>query len=118
MLYQTLTVFETLYFAAILRLPSSMSAAAKEERVDTVIKTLGLGRCRDTIVGGGFRRGVSGGERKRVSIGHELLINPSAIFLGALLTPTSTSRSRSSLFRCKNRVFISCVLLVLCCVQW
>ena len=60
-----------------------MSAAEKEERVHSVIKTLGLGRCKDTIVGGGFRRGVSGGERKRVSIGHELLINPSAIFLGA-----------------------------------
>lgn len=59
-----------------------MSASEKEERVNTVIKTLGLGRCKDTIVGGGFRRGVSGGERKRVSIGHELLINPSAIFLG------------------------------------
>ncbi len=62
-----------------------MSAAEKEERVHSVIKTLGLGRCKDTIVGGGFRRGVSGGERKRVSIGHELLINPSAIFLGMSL---------------------------------
>lgn len=66
----------------MLRLPSDMTTAEKEERVLTVIKTLGLGRCKDTIVGGGFRRGVSGGERKRVSIGHELLINPSAIFLG------------------------------------
>ena len=82
-LYETITVFETLYFAAMLRLPSDMTAAEKEERVETVIKTLGLDRCRNTIVGGGFRRGVSGGERKRVSIGHELLINPSAIFLGA-----------------------------------
>lgn len=31
--------------------------------------------------GGFFRRGVSGGERKRVSVGHELLINPSLILL-------------------------------------
>ena len=85
LLYETLTVFETLYFAAMLRLPTKMTASEKEERVNTVIKTLGLGRCKDTIVGGGFRRGVSGGERKRVSIGHELLINPSAIFLGMFL---------------------------------
>ena len=31
--------------------------------------------------GGFFRRGISGGERKRVSVGHELLINPSVILL-------------------------------------
>ena len=31
--------------------------------------------------GGFFRRGISGGERKRVSVGHELLINPSIILL-------------------------------------
>lgn len=69
-----------------------MSAAEKEERVHSVIKTLGLGRCKDTIVGGGFRRGVSGGERKRVSIGHELLINPSAIFLGMIALHSGITR--------------------------
>lgn len=78
-------MYETLYFAALLRLPSNMNIAEKIERVETVISTLGLSKCRNTIVGGGFRRGVSGGERKRVSIGHELLINPSAIFLGELV---------------------------------
>jgi ABC-type multidrug transport system ATPase subunit len=81
LLYETLTVFETLYFAAMLRLPQKMSTAEKEQRVHTVIKALGLKRCQDTIIGGGFRRGVSGGERKRVSVGHELLIDPSIIFL-------------------------------------
>ena len=86
LLYATLTVFETLYFAALLRLPSNISKQEKTERVEAVIATLGLGRCKNTIVGGGVRRGVSGGERKRVSIGHELLINPSAIFLGLLLS--------------------------------
>lgn len=33
------------------------------------------------LAGGFFRRGISGGERKRVSIGHELLINPAIIML-------------------------------------
>ncbi|BDA45889.1 ABC transporter G family member 14 [Coccomyxa sp. Obi] len=81
LLYETLTVYETLYYAAMLRLPASMTSAQKCERVENVILSLGLDKCRDTIVGGFFRRGISGGERKRVSVGHELLINPSIILL-------------------------------------
>ena len=52
LLYETLTVFEVLWYAAQLRLPRAMSKAAKRERVDTVITALGLGSCKDTIVGG------------------------------------------------------------------
>ena len=44
-------MYETLYYAAMLRLPSTMSAEQKVERVDHVIHTLGLNKCRDTIVG-------------------------------------------------------------------
>lgn len=51
LLYETLTVHETLYYAAMLRLPASMTAAQKGERVDSVIYALGLHKCRDTIVG-------------------------------------------------------------------
>ena len=51
LLYETLTVHETLYYAAMLRLPSTMTVAQKEERVLNVIHTLGLDKCRDTIVG-------------------------------------------------------------------
>ncbi|KAL2250865.1 UNVERIFIED_CONTAM: ABC transporter G family member 22 [Sesamum indicum] len=38
-------------------------------------------RCRDTMIGGSFVRGVSGGERKRVCIGNEIIVNPSLLFL-------------------------------------
>jgi hypothetical protein len=69
LLYETLTVEETLGYAAALRLPRGMSAAERRGRVDDVITALGLGKCRGTIIGGYFRRGISGGERKRVSIG-------------------------------------------------
>lgn len=51
LLYETLTVYETLYFAAMLRLPSTMSTEQKMQRVDHVIRTLGLDKCKDTIVG-------------------------------------------------------------------
>ena len=42
---------ETLYYAAMLRLPSTMTRAQKRARVETVIAALGLGQCRDTIIG-------------------------------------------------------------------
>jgi ABC-type multidrug transport system ATPase subunit len=47
-----------------------MSAGERRERVEAVLVALGITKCRDTIIGGFFRRGISGGERKRVSIGH------------------------------------------------
>lgn len=75
------TVNETLMFAASLRLPSSMSLEDKQLHVDTVIGKLGLTPARDVIIGGPKIRGVSGGERKRVTIGVELLHNPPLVFL-------------------------------------
>jgi ABC-type multidrug transport system ATPase subunit len=80
-LHPHLTVRETLTFCAMLRLPRSAPAAAKSAAAEAVIAELGLGACADTIVGNAFVRGVSGGERKRVSIGHELLVNPSLLVL-------------------------------------
>ena len=38
-------------------------------------------KCRLLAAGGFFRRGISGGERKRVSVGHEMIINPSVLLL-------------------------------------
>ena len=78
---QTGCVALQLWYAAQLRLPRHMTKAQKKERVNTVITALGLDSCKDTIVGGFFRKGISGGERKRTSVGHELLINPSLLLL-------------------------------------
>ncbi|KAL4855816.1 ABC transporter G family member 22 [Chlorella vulgaris] len=94
LLYATLTVQETLYFAAMLRLPKHKTKAQKLERVDAVIKALGLERCRDTIIGDHMRRGVSGGERKRVSVGHELLINPAILLLDEPTSGLDSSAAR------------------------
>ena len=69
------------YYAAMLRLPEDMPHEFKLKRVDGVIDSLGLTKCKDTIIGGFFRRGISGGERKRASVGHELLINPRVLLL-------------------------------------
>lgn len=80
-LYPHLTVRETLIFCALLRLPNSLNRTEKIAVTDSVITELGLNKCEDTIIGNSFIRGVSGGERKRVSIAHEMLINPSLLIL-------------------------------------
>lgn len=80
-LYPHLTVTETLLYTALLRLPSTISRDEKASIAEAVMIELGLTACRDSIIGNSAKRGVSGGERKRVSIGQELLINPSLLFL-------------------------------------
>jgi ABC-type multidrug transport system ATPase subunit len=78
-LFQTMTVRECLTFAASLKLKGSMED--KLTRVDEVIKDLRLTKCQNTKIGGSLVKGVSGGERKRTSIGVELITDPQLIFL-------------------------------------
>ncbi|KAI8901915.1 P-loop containing nucleoside triphosphate hydrolase protein [Globomyces pollinis-pini] len=80
-MFTNLTVLETLTFAAALKLPSKLSQSEKKKRVDGVIEELGLIHCRDTRIGNELSKGISGGERKRVSIGMELVSNPKILFL-------------------------------------
>ncbi|KAL5735601.1 hypothetical protein ACOSQ2_030389 [Xanthoceras sorbifolium] len=98
-----LTVEETLVFAAFLRLPGNMNRQQKYARVEMIIKELGLERCRHTRIGGGFVKGISGGERKRASIGYEILVDPSLLLLDE---PTSglDSTSASKLLQILQRV--------------
>lgn len=79
----TLTVHETILTSALLRLPKDMGRAAKEQRVHEVEKQLGIHHIRDSLVGSeeGKGRGISGGEKRRVSIACELVTSPSILFL-------------------------------------
>ncbi|KAF6736418.1 ATP-binding cassette sub-family G member 2 [Oryzias melastigma] len=78
----TLSVKENLLFSANLRLnPKHHSNTEKNNRVNAIINDLGLTDCADTKIGTEFLRGVSGGERKRCSIGMELITSPSLLFL-------------------------------------
>ena len=63
-------------------------------RVRSLLELLNLQSCQDTIIGGVFKKGVSGGERKRVSIGYELITNPSLLILDE---PTSGLDSSTAL---------------------
>lgn len=80
-LYADLTVREILLFAAKLRLPAAMSEAEKVSRADEIIRVLGLNHIADSRIGSHEKRGISGGERKRVSIAVELVSDPGIIFL-------------------------------------
>lgn len=71
-----LTPRQTFEFYATLRGHPNPKETAEE-----IIDNLDLHRASDTIVGNEFKRGVSGGEKKRVNIGIELVSNPNLLFL-------------------------------------
>lgn len=76
-----LTVRETLKYAAAFRLAGA-TKRQRNELVGQVILQLGLKDAAGTLVGDEMRRGCSGGEKRRTSIGVQLLANPSVLFLG------------------------------------
>ena len=80
-------------YAGRLKLPSTTSIATINELVDDVIANLGLIKVRDRIVGDVRNRGISGGEKKRVNIGLELMGKPRILFLDE---PTSGLDASSS----------------------
>ncbi|KAF2878078.1 ABC transporter-like protein [Massariosphaeria phaeospora] len=80
-LLPTLTVRETLMYAAQLRLPPSITQEERKRLVEEVIMELGLKEAADTRIGNHEHRGCSGGERRRTSIGVQLLSNPSLLWL-------------------------------------
>ncbi|KAH0926767.1 hypothetical protein HID58_019023 [Brassica napus] len=91
----TLTVRETITYSARLRLPSDMSNEEVSDIVEGTIMELGLQDCADRAIGNWHARGVSGGERKRVSIALEILTRPQILFLDE---PTSGLDSASAFF--------------------
>ncbi|CAI9785386.1 unnamed protein product [Fraxinus pennsylvanica] len=91
-LFPMLTVYETLMFSADFRL-GSISRADKIQRVENLIEQLGLTSSRNTYIGDEGTRGVSGGERRRVSIGVDIIHGPSLLFLDE---PTSGLDSTSA----------------------
>lgn len=80
-LLPTLTVRETLQYSADLRLPPPTTEEERKKVVEEVILELGLKECADTRIGNNIHKGCSGGEKRRTSIGVQLLSNPSVLFL-------------------------------------
>ncbi|KAH7277482.1 hypothetical protein KP509_39G053900 [Ceratopteris richardii] len=91
----TLTVRETITYSAKLRLPDGMPKHEKLAIVESVMTEMGLQDCADTPVGNWHMRGISGGEKRRVSIAMEILMRPRLLFLDE---PTSGLDSASAFF--------------------
>ena len=79
--FAELTVRENLIYAGKFMLPKGTPMDDIEDLADDVIADLGLSRVADSLVGDITRRGISGGEKKRVNIGLELMGRPSILFL-------------------------------------
>ena len=77
----TCTPREALHFSASMRLPSTMTEEDITNLVSKLLKSLGLEDCADVMVGGALIKGISGGQRKRTSVGVELITKPSLLFL-------------------------------------
>ncbi|XP_071734574.1 ABC transporter G family member 24 [Rutidosis leptorrhynchoides] len=88
-----LSVEENLWFSAKCRLPAHMLKKDRVLVVERVIESLGLQGVRNSIVGTVEKRGISGGQRKRVNVGLEMVMEPSLLILDE---PTSGLDSSSS----------------------
>lgn len=75
-----LTVRETFMFSASLRIPNK-TAEERAKIVENTINLLKLTHCADSKVGSELVRGLSGGEKRRVSIGVDVIHQPKVIFL-------------------------------------
>lgn len=82
-----LTVEESLRYSGQLRLPGSVSRGELEDRVTEVLTDLGIHNVRDSRIGDALRRGISGGQRKRVNLGQELMSRSTKVLF--LDEPTS-----------------------------
>lgn len=92
LLIEELTVFENLYFSAKFCF-KDLSEKEIKDKVDSVLKSLGLYDRKDLKVGNSLNKLISGGQRKRLNIALELIREPSVLFVDE---PTSGLSSRDS----------------------
>jgi ABC-type multidrug transport system ATPase subunit len=88
-----LTVKETLRFSADCQMAPWVRRSDRAQRVDTVLQVLGLSHRANTVVGDALLRGVSGGEKKRVTIGVEAVKDASIFLMDEPTTGLDSSAS-------------------------
>ena len=80
-MHRELTVFENLEFSAHTRLPADWAPSRKQQMIFKVLDSLNLAAIQRSKIGDEFERGISGGQRKRVNVGLELVADPKVLFL-------------------------------------
>eukprot|EP00005_Dracoamoeba_jomungandri_P002507 CAMPEP_0174254988 /NCGR_PEP_ID=MMETSP0439-20130205/4318_1 /TAXON_ID=0 /ORGANISM="Stereomyxa ramosa, Strain Chinc5" /LENGTH=591 /DNA_ID=CAMNT_0015336919 /DNA_START=239 /DNA_END=2011 /DNA_ORIENTATION=- len=92
-----LTARESLVFSAALRRPFSemLHYKSNNNKVQAIIEELGLDKCANTRIGTPLRPGISGGQRKRVAVGTELITDPSLLFLDEPTSGLDSSTART-----------------------
>jgi len=93
-MHRELTVGQALYYTARLRLPADYSKADIQARIAGILKRLDLEGTEDVLIGSPEKKGISGGQRKRVNLAMELMTDPSILFLDE---PTSGLSSEDAL---------------------
>ncbi|WXC65773.1 hypothetical protein SNK03_011561 [Fusarium graminearum] len=90
----SLTVRETLEFSSRLASSSSLSKKERNVRIDNLLESFGLVEQANTLIGTPIRKGISGGQKRRVGVASQLITSPKLLFLDE---PTSGLDSAASL---------------------
>lgn len=72
---------ETLRYAAQLTLPHTLPRRRKLARAEEVLRMLGLRDCADGVVGGELLKGISGGEKRRLSLACAMINDPAVLIV-------------------------------------
>ena len=102
LLLSNLTVEENLFFAARLKTPEAQSDTHVRHVVAETMTELGLTHVRDRLVGSPAARGISGGERKRVAVGAELVARPSVLLLDEITSGLDSTTAQTLMVTLKG----------------
>ncbi|KAJ1559347.1 hypothetical protein HK405_010982, partial [Cladochytrium tenue] len=92
-LLSTLTVFETVMYAARLSNPKE-PVRVQRERVTYILEAMGLSKCANVYIGNPLQKGISGGQKRRVTIAQSLVTFPRVLFLDEPTSGLDTTTSR------------------------